>query len=152
MPSVDVYVSCSRVDTPAVPAVWRWSVSLFLVGSGQSWAHLGPYWGHRGATLELSWATLGLAWGILGPSSTIVGCWKPKIAMTCKNQVFLHVFVHPGTPPTAKYQQSWGHLGPILGPIGATAGPLWSYLGPPWGYLGASWGHLGPSWAFGGPR
>ena len=27
----------------------------------------------------------------------------------CKNHVFLHVFGHPGTPPTAKYQQSWGH-------------------------------------------
>ena len=112
---------------------------------GPVWAHVGPYWGHRGAALELSGASLGLSWAILGPSWAIVGLWRPKIANKCKNRVFLHVFGHPGTPPTATYQQSWGHIGPILGPIGATVALPSGYLGPPSGYLGPSWGHLGQS-------
>ena len=51
-------------------------------------------WGHSGATLGLSWAILGQSWAI-------VGRWKPKIAKQCKNNVFLYVFGHPGTPPEA---------------------------------------------------
>ena len=87
---------------------------------------------------------------ILGHLGAIFDHRGPLEAQDSKNVqkpcVFIYVFVHPGTPPTAKYQQSWGHLGPILGPIGATMGLPLGYLGPPSGYLGPSWGHLGPSW------
>ena len=106
------------------------------LGLGSLWAFLVlslVSWGRLGAILVPSWAiwgpTVGPPWGYLGQSWAILGNWKPKIANTCQNHVFLHAFGHPRTPPTARYQESWGHLGPILGPIGATVGQPWAILG-----------------------
>ena len=53
---------------------------------------------------------------------------------------------HSRRLPSAVWDLSWAHLGPVLGPSWAVLGASGAVFRPSWAVLGLSWGPLRPSW------